>query len=236
MMVRGRARSNEPRRRPGRGGGIPAVLLTDHIIVEPYRGIDTWDRPYRLRCLVDEAPQTLLTETGTVIGRTIRVFAALGSDIPEGSKVTLADGRYGVAQAVAARGATAAFPVPAHVEIVLQLGGAAPTPIGARTVTIIRRRVSGQDAYGNDVYGEDREDVAGVAVGQIDSTDMPGPSHQRVRLSRLVVFPPGTYVSAEDRLDIDGHRWGIDGAPTRVEQPVLGLTAGVVVRAVRTTG
>jgi hypothetical protein len=230
-----RSRSNtDPARR--RRGRLPAVLLTDVITVEAYRGVDTWDPPRDLRCLVDEAPVALVTDAGTVIGRTIRVFAPLDADVPEGSRVTLADGRYGSAQAVAPRGATSRFPIPAHLEIVLQLGEAAPTPIGGQQVTIVHRAVTGQDVYGNDVYGETLEDVRGVAVGQIESVDSSAPGNARVRRTRTVVFPPGTQIGAQDRLIIDGQRWSIEGEPTQVEQPVLGLTAGVVVRASRTTG
>lgn len=230
-----RARNNQSLRRAGRGG-MPSVLLTDVVTVEAYRDVNTWGLPYQLKCLVDEAPQTMLTENGTVFGRAVTIYAPLGSDVPEGSRITLADGRLGAAAAVAERGPTTVFPVPSHLEIRVSFGKAAPTPIGARTVIIVRRAVVNQDVYGNDIYSEKLIEVQGVAVGQIDSTDATQPGNQRVRRTRLVVFPPGTTITAEDRLIIDDQRWGIDGEPTLVEQPVLGLTAGVVVRAVRTTG
>jgi hypothetical protein len=235
-MPLNRARTGTPARRGARGS-IPAVLLTDTVTVQPYRDVDTWGLPYPLRCLIDESPGAAPTDSGTVAQRTIRIFAQLGSDVPEGSKLTLPDGRNGSAQACAQRAPTAAFPVPSHLEIVMTLGTSAPTPIGGRTVTIIRRDLSAKpDEYGNDVYRERRENVRGVAVGQIESSDSTDPDNTRVTRSRVVVFPPKTVLQHTDRLYIDGKRWAIDGEPTVVEQPVLGLTAGVVVRAVQTTG
>jgi hypothetical protein len=227
----GRARTNGRSR-----GGVPAVLLTDTVTVEPYRQVDTWGAGFTLRCLVDETPSSVLTGTGTISDVTVRLFCPLGTDIPKGSKVTLADGRLGSVQAVADRAPTTPLPVPRHIEAHIRLGVYAPTPIGAVTVTIVRRAVTGRDAYGNDVYGEVPVQVAGVAVGQITSSSSGEPGNARVTRSRLVVFPVGTVVKAADRLIISGSRWGIDGEPTTVQEPLLGLTAGVVVHATRTTG
>ena len=39
------------------------------------------------------------------------------------------------------------------------------------TVTLVRREVVGQDAYGNDVDGEVREELSGVAWQPVDSTE-----------------------------------------------------------------
>lgn len=228
----GRARTNGRNRMTG----LPGVLLTDVVTVEPYRDVDSWDTATAVRCLVDETPSDLLTNTGTISDVTVRLFCPPDTDIPKGSKVTLADGRLGSVQAVAGRGLTSLFPVPKHIEAHVRLGVYAPTPIGAVTVTIVRRQVTGRDPYGNDVYGETRFDVAGVAVGQITSQDSQQPGNSRVTRQRTVVFPPGTSVSPQDRLIIFGQRWGIDGEPSVVVEPVLGLTAGIVVRAVRTTG
>jgi hypothetical protein len=236
-VVLNRARINpSPTRRALPGGGIPAVLLTDTIMVEPYRDVDTWDEAYELRCLVDAAPQNLLTDENALKNRTVRVFAPLGSDIPEGSKVTLPDATVGVAQAVTPRGATAVFPVPRHLDITVNTGVAATTEIGAASVVIVHRDVIGQDRYGNDMWVETSETVRGVAVGEISSSDPNDPDNWRVQRHRTVVFPPGTRITSNDRLIIDGVRWSIDGEPTVVERDLLGVRAGVIVRAVRTTG
>jgi hypothetical protein len=231
----GRARTN------GRGrhtaGRVPLVLLTDTVQVQPYRDVDTWDPAYPLRCLLDEAPSSGRQGRDTVTDTTIRLFCLLGSDVPTGSKVTLADGRSGSIQAVAERGPTTVFPVPAHLEAQIRVGGNAPTPIGGVTVTVLRRVVTGRDAYGNDVYGETPVKVRGVTLGQLDqSATSTATGDSRVTRSRTVVFPPGTKVKAIDRLLIGGARWSIDGEPTVITEPVLGVTAGVVVRAVHTTG
>lgn len=39
------------------------------------------------------------------------------------------------------------------------------------TVTLIRREVVGQDVYGNDVEGETREELSGVAWQTVDATE-----------------------------------------------------------------
>jgi hypothetical protein len=230
----GRSRTN------GRGrataGRVPMVLLTDTVTVQPYRDVDTWDPPYPLQCLLDEAPTTASSGNDTVSGTSVRLFCLLGSDLPPGSKVTLADGRLGSVEAVANRAPTAVFPVPSHLEAQIRIGVDAPTPIGGITVTVLRRRVVNRDAYGNDVYAETPVRVRGVAVGEVSSTSSTADGDARVSRSRTVVFPPGTVVKATDRLILSGTRWAIDGEPAVVSEPVMGVTAGVVVRAVRTTG
>lgn len=236
MASLNRARTNG--RSTANRGRLPAVLLTDGILVEPYRSWNTWDAAFRLTCLLDEVPSSQVSGSGTIIGKTLRAFAPLGSDVPEGSKITLDDGRTGYAAACAERGPTAAFPVPSHLEIAIRLGAIAPSPVGAEMVTIAHRvLLAERDRYGNDQYGETLIEVEGCAVGQINSdgrTD--DPNNDRITRNRTVVFPPGTQLAATDRLIIRGERWGIDGEPALVEEPTLGLTAGVVVRAVRVTG
>lgn len=235
-----RARTVEGGRFGARGGRgrLPAVLLTDVVLVEPYQSTATWGPQTPLRCLVDEVPSTALTGQGTIIGKSLRIFAPLGSDVPEGSKITLADGRTGFAAAVAQRAPTAAFPVPSHLEIVMRVGSIAPSPIGARTVIIWRRvLLTERDEYGNDRYGETSVQVPGAVVGQVESdSNTSDPGNERITRRRTVVLPAGTDIGALDRLEIDGERWGIDGAPQQVTEPTLGVTAGIVVRLVRVSG
>ncbi len=222
---------------PGGPDRLPRVLLTDTITVRPYLGPSQWGYPVSVACLIDEAPTSQLTGSGTITGTSLRIFAPLGSPIPQGSKITLPDGREAVADAVAERGPTAAFPVPSHLEIAVRTGRVAPTAVGAVTITIIRRAVTGRDRYGNDVREDTPVLVDGVVLGQAETSgSTEDPRNDRVTWRRTVVLPKGTDIDKADKLLIEGQRWGIEGAPAQVTEPTLGVTAGIVLTAVRVSG
>lgn len=79
------------------------------------------------------------------------------------------------------------------------------------TVTVITRTVTGQDDYGDDIYGETTTAVDGVFA--------PGGSSELVQGQDTVVYKPtvylpaGTAVSPVDAVEINGQRYTVDGQP-----------------------
>ena len=102
------------------------------------------------------------------------------------------------------------------------------------TVTVIRRTVVGQDARGNDVYGETRIDYDRCRVQPVSSTAV---LDNPVRItSHLRVFgPPGMDVAATDNVEYQGTRYEVDGEPARWGSPT-GRLAHVEVLLRRVTG
>jgi len=107
-------------------------------------------------------------------------------------------------------------------------------PLLADTVTLVGRTVSGQDAYGNDVYTEVQSTVPGVFA--------PGGSTEQVQGQDMVIsqptvyLPAGTDVTAVDAVIVGSVRYDVDGAPSDWRSPFTGWQAGVQVRLKSVTG
>lgn len=214
---------------------IPRALLSDTITVEPYQAWNTWGTGYRQLCVLTEgSPQ--VKGDATLVAASLIALVPPEAWIPTGSRITVADGRIGYTLPAVGRGLTSPLPVPAHWEVQITVGKNAPSLIGGRSVTVLRRTVSGRDAYGNDTHSITPVVYDGVAVSPISSRGENDPNNNRVHRTCQLVFPQGADVRAGDRLIIDGQQWGVDAEPQVVADDSLNLTGGLVVTATRTTG
>lgn len=106
-------------------------------------------------------------------------------------------------------------------------------PFGV-TVTLITRAVTGQDNYGNDIYGETTSTVVGAFAPAGSSELVQG---QDTVIDRPTVYlPSGTDVSAVDAVQINGDRYQVVGTPNDWSSPFTGWAAGVEVRLEKVTG
>jgi hypothetical protein len=105
----------------------------------------------------------------------------------------------------------------------------------AETMTLVKRSVSGQDDYGNDIYDETPITVdqcvfqpAGSSEGLIFA--------DQVSTSDTIFMPYGTDVSALDAIDFDGERYEVTGDVSSWESPFSGRTSPIRVAVTRVTG
>jgi hypothetical protein len=104
----------------------------------------------------------------------------------------------------------------------------------AQTVTLISRTVTGQDAYGNDVYIETSTTV--------DGAYSPGGSTELVQGQDLLTVQPTVYLPSNvapqsvDAVLIDGLRFDVDGDTDVWRSPFTGWSPGNVIRLKRVTG
>lgn len=101
-------------------------------------------------------------------------------------------------------------------------------------VTLLRRTVSGQDAFGNDVMAETSTVVLGAFAPGGSSEVTQG---QDVVITQPTVYlPAGTAVTPADGVEIAGDRYEVDGSPNDWLNPFTGSQPGVEVRLRRVTG
>jgi hypothetical protein len=105
------------------------------------------------------------------------------------------------------------------------------------TVTLVARTVSGQDAYGKDIYTTTAEtpvDNCGFA---------PAGSIERVQGQDVITTTPTAYLptgtptpSAVDQVKARGDLYDIDGKPQVFVNPLTGTAPGAVLRLKAVTG
>lgn len=221
-------------------GGIPRWLLRKTVRIAPYTGVwGTYGAPGPpVRCGYDERLITATQQAGVVRNAVFTVVAPLGTVCPEGSRVTLDDGRVGYAAAVARHDSGGLPRVPDHVEIAVALAGPSyGPPLGGEQVTILHRvATGGTDRYGNPTYTTTEVNVPGVAVRVVSSTETPGEGGSSLATVLEMVFPPGTTVGANDRVRARGLVYEVDGEPQVETDPMVGGDAGVKVIARRASG
>lgn len=105
-----------------------------------------------------------------------------------------------------------------------------------RTVTLHSRGITGQDADGNDVYGDTDICVDSVAVWPRTSSEQI--QGQDLVITGLVcVLPCSTDPSAVDAVTISGRRYDVDGEPgDYTRSPLTGSTLGWLLNLRRVTG
>jgi len=107
-------------------------------------------------------------------------------------------------------------------------------------VTLVTRTVSGQDAYGNDVFTETSTVVDGCVVWPRDGNGTSG--NEQVQGKDMVIvglsllLPAGTVVTATDRIVVNGLSYEVTGEPGHFSSPFTGLDPGVLVGLTRVTG
>jgi hypothetical protein len=215
---------------------LPRFLLRHRITIEPYRG--TWGvygaATADVRCAVGMRLSTAMGTAGTQRITTLTVVAPVDVDCPEGSRITLPDGRQGYAAAVA-RHDTGTGAAIDHTEIAVEVGGTYGPPHG-ESVVLLHRTVTGQDRYGNDRYTVTPTTIGGCAVRALSSQETTGQGNDRITDSIEVVFPPGTDVGADDRMQVRGLVYEVDGTPDEQLNPMTGVAPGVRVIGRRIAG
>jgi hypothetical protein len=116
---------------------------------------------------------------------------------------------------------------------------APPLPHG-ETVTLHRSGVTGQDEYGNDVYGLVDIPIHGCAVWPRSSSRQGTSEDNDARFTVIsglnVLVPPGVEVTPTDEMTVRGERWEVDGEPGRWRSFFTGREAGTELALRRVTG
>lgn len=219
-------------------GRIPSFLLRHRITIEPYAGVwGVYGPPVPgVRCAIAEKLSGGRTQAGTGRYVTVTIVTQLSVHCPEGSLITLPDGRKGFAQAVA-KHTSGGLPTPDHTEIGLAVP--APSygaPLGGELVVILHRIPDGTDRYNNTRYRTESVEVGGAAVRVLSSDERAESGGSTITDSIEVMLPPGTEVTALDRLQVRGLTYEVDGRPKAERDPMTGAEGGVRVIAHRVAG
>lgn len=96
------------------------------------------------------------------------------------------------------------------------------------SVTHHVRGVTGQDADGNDIYGDTSStDVAGVAIYPRDATELVQGEDQNI-VGLVAVFIPPRAIAATDQVTARGHRWNVDAEVGQYHSPLTGTEVSKV--------
>jgi hypothetical protein len=105
----------------------------------------------------------------------------------------------------------------------------------SETFTIVSRGVTGQDADGNDVYGETQTTTTGAFAPQGSAELIQGQAtvltHDTIYLDDGAPTP-----DTDDQVIARGLRYDIDGTPGVFHNPHTGRDPGPVLRLLRVTG
>lgn len=101
-------------------------------------------------------------------------------------------------------------------------------------ITLHSRAVTGQDTYGNDVYGSTDRTVVGAFAPAGAAELVQG--RDTVTTQPALYLPPGTDVAAVDRATVRGVTYDVDGTPADWRNPFTGWQAGIVVNLKGVTG
>lgn len=100
-----------------------------------------------------------------------------------------------------------------------------PTLRAGKTVIFVHRKITGQDAYGNDVYDYERTEVPGCAVSPGRSTETEMGTLQ-IESDVTVHVPSDTVVDLPlDQMIIDGVMYNVVGTPNAWTSPFTGTVS-----------
>lgn len=112
-------------------------------------------------------------------------------------------------------------------------------PFG-ETVVLHTRSVTGQDADGNDIPGDTTTTLENVPVWPSDGNGTSGNEQTQGRDTVIqgysALLPPGTVVSAVDKVTVYGKDFEVNGLPGFFRSPFTGTDPGIVVNLTRVTG
>lgn len=205
-------------------GEIPAFLLAHECRIEPYLDWGIYGPPIDYPCLVDEALASA-GPAGTERIAQITIVGPLDPVVPDGSRITLTDGRKGYASAVARHIGAADWPTPDHQQIAVQTARAYGPAFG-ETVVILYRNVS-RDAAGATLTTWYRQPVDGAAVRILTSSEAAVGTAETATDAVEIILPPGTPISSRDRMEVRGLAYDVDGTPTEVTDPQTTARPGV---------
>lgn len=107
-------------------------------------------------------------------------------------------------------------------------------PFG-ETVTLLRRALTGQDQYGNDVYSDTATDLRGCVVVPRNSSELVQ-GQDTIIVGLTLYAPAGTALAATDRFSVRGLEYEVDGEPGEYRSPLTGSRGPVQVALTRVTG
>ena len=214
---------------------FPRIFQQHTLTVQPYTGWNSWGATTTVRGMYQEEPSRRHTRSGVVYRITCRFWAPLDTVCPDGSKVTLHDGRTGfVSYAIRRDGG--ALPVPSHLEIGIDLVDTRSS-VATETVVLLRRTLTAErDQYGGDVYSTTEVAVAGCSVLELEHDEDGDPSLKRVVTTGRLVMPPGTVVRAVDRVRMRGLVYDVDGPGVAQDDPMAATVGPVELRIRRVSG
>ncbi len=221
---------------------FPKILLQHQLVVEPYLGWNSYGPATTVRGLYEEKTSRRASKAGITYRVTRTFFCPDNVNAPDGSRVTLPNGAKGFVVAAVAKGGTT-MPLPDHLELSIDVVAVVSSP-ASETVTLLRRTVVGVDEVGNDRYATEEIAVAGCTVRMAASEDnvrRGGSAEEpkfgkRVTTTLTLIMPPGTVVTAVDRLRIRGLLYEVQGAPVVLDDDMADLAGAVEVKAQRVTG
>lgn len=204
-------------------GEVPGWLLRHRCTVEPYEDWGVYGAPSQLRCFIAENLASA-GPAGTERISQITIVAGKTARVPAGSRITLPDGRRGYAAAVALHDG-GGLPTPDHIEVAMQTAGSYGPAFG-ETITILYR-FSVRDDAGATRTTWRPQPVDGVAVRILASSETTVGTAETTADSVEVILPPGTPISARDRLQVRGLDYDVDGTPAEVTDPQTTARPGV---------
>lgn len=205
-------------------GEIPAFLLAHECRVEAYRDWGIYGPPTDFPCFIREDLASA-GPAGTERIAQITIIGPLEPVVPDGSRITLTDGRRGYASAVARHRGADEWPTPDHQEIAMQTARAYGPAFG-ETITIAYRGID-RDTAGATRTTWYRQPVEGVAVRLLTSSETAVGTAETATDAVEVILPPGTPISNRDRLEVRGLLYDVDGTPTEVTDPQTTARPGV---------
>lgn len=214
---------------------LPLAMLLHSVTVEPYLSWGAYGPPQRMRCTVSEQIAARRGQAGVEQVTDVTLYARKKAVCPPGSKVTLKDGRVGYAVATVVYDG-GGLPTPDHTEIAVNIAAPVYGPAFGETVLLKRAGDSYQDRYGNTRRRFTDTPVAGCAVRPLGSSEQVSNTNDRVSINIEVVMPPGTAVSATDRMVVRGLLFDVNGEPTAIQDNLTGADVGVRVIGLRQTG
>lgn len=214
---------------------LPAFLLRHTARIAPYLTWGSFGPEADLRCLVTERLSTASTQAGVERVAYVTLWAMPGAAVPEGSRVSMPDGRAGYVSAVA-RHDGGGLPTPDHTEIAVMIASAYGPARGETVVLLRRTLLPSRDRYGNDRYSTAQIAIDGAAVRALSSQEDTRGARDRVTDSIEVILPPGTVVTPVDRLRVRGLTFEVEGTPDEQVSSVTGVAPGVRVIARRVGG
>lgn len=207
-------------------GSVPGWLLRHYTLIEAYRGWNDYDTAVSRKCFVQQRLASA-GPTGTERVAQYTVIYPPATDVPAGSRITLADGRVGYAAAVAHHDG-GGLPTPDHVEVAVSLA-AAYGPAFGETVTVLRRtRIPGPG--GSSRYTTTEVDYPGAGVRPLtDADSATGASGQLVVETIEVILPPGAEVATTDQIRVRGLVYDVDGVAQAINSSTSDAEPGVKV-------
>lgn len=109
--------------------------------------------------------------------------------------------------------------------------------MAAPVIVRIRGNPGGEDEYGDPVTGtEDRTTLAGAFVAPRETSEIDNRGRAGVIVGLTLFAPYETDLRYDDRIEVDGVLYDIEGEPGRWRNPFTDWEAGIQAALVRSSG